>query len=77
MLLQICLLLSRRNTKLHLIAIIYGLSGRCGRLGLGPPTHRKTVGTPVTPNGNLGSNLSNQSEGNLFLFGKGGDILHV
>lgn len=68
---------SRRNTKPHLIAVIYDLLGRFGWLGLGPPTHRKTVGTPITPNGNLRSNLSNKSKRNLFLFGEGGDILHV
>ena len=38
-----------RNTKRHLIWVIYGLRGSRGWLGLGPPTVRKTVGTPIRP----------------------------
>ncbi len=52
---------SSRNTKHHLIGVIYGLPGRCGWLGARPPTGRKTVGTPIRPTGKLGSNLSNNS----------------
>lgn len=50
---------SRRNTRHHLIGVIYGLWGSMGWLGLGPPTARKTVGVPIRMAGKPWPNLSN------------------
>lgn len=52
---------SRRNTKHHLIGVIYGLWGNGGWLGLRPPTARKTVGAPIRMAGKPRPNLSNNS----------------
>lgn len=55
------LLPSSRNTKHHLIGVIYGLWGNAGWLGLGPPTARKTVGAPMRMDGKPRPNVSNNS----------------